>query len=164
MQAIVEKTEQGYLATFGRRFESSVDAVWSTLTQNDKLQQWMPNLEIVDLRKNGTMKFHMNDGTGNSFEIAILDFQEQVYWQFEWGDGSVRFELESAENGCVLLLKEFIPALNNHIPKDLAGWQVCLEMFQAALDGNPIDFPKESWKAHYEEYQKRVYPFFNEDK
>jgi len=164
MLAIVEKTEKGYSATFERRFKSSVEAVWSTLTQNDKLQQWMPNLEVVDLRKNGTMKFNMNDGTGNSFEIAILDFQAQTHWQFEWGDGSVRFELEPVENGCVLLLKEYIPALNNHIPKDLAGWQVCLEMFQAELEGKPMDFPKESWEAHYKAYQKKINPFLKEDK
>lgn len=54
--------------------------------KNDKLQQWMPNLEVVDLRKSRKMKFNMNDGTGNSFEIAILDFQPQTYWQFEWGE------------------------------------------------------------------------------
>ncbi|MEK4299851.1 SRPBCC family protein [Oceanobacillus sp. FSL W8-0428] len=164
MLAAVEKTENGYIATFARNFNSSVDEVWGTLIKNDKLQQWMPNLEVVDLRKSRKMKFNMNDGTGNSFEIAILDFQPQTYWQFEWGEGSVRFELEQAGDACVLVLKEYIPVLNDHVPKDLAGWHICLDMFEAALTGRPVGFPKESWKMKYEAYKKIVHPFLQEDK
>ncbi|WP_080875598.1 SRPBCC family protein [Oceanobacillus timonensis] len=164
MLATLEQVGNEYIATFERHWENTVEEVWSVLTQNNKLQQWMPNLEVVDLRKNGTMTFHMNDGTGNSFGISILDFQAQSHWQFEWGDESVRFELEAEEEGCKFVLKEYIPILNDHTPKDLAGWHICLDMFQAALNGEPIDFPVESWKAEYEAYKKIVQPFLEEDK
>ncbi|MFD1065068.1 SRPBCC family protein [Oceanobacillus locisalsi] len=164
MSATLEKAANGYIATYERQWEKTIEEVWSVLTQNDKLQQWMPNLEVVDLRKNGTMTFHMNDGIGSSFSISILDFQAYSYWQFEWGDGSVRFELEPVEEGCKLILKEYIPAMSNHVPKDLAGWYICLDMFQAVLEGKPMDFPKESWKTHYEAYKKQAAPFLSEDK
>lgn len=132
--------------------------------KNDKLQQWMPNLEVVDLNENGKMKFNMNDGTGKSLDISILDFQMRSYWQFEWGEGSVRFELEPAGNECILKLKEYIPVLNAHVPKDLAGWHICLDMFEAALEGRPVDFPKESWEMKYEAYKKLVDPLLQEAK
>lgn len=162
MLATLEKADKGYIATFERRFKSSVEEVWSALTENDKLQQWMPNLEVVDLHTNGIMKFNMNDGTGHSFNISILDCKENAYWQFEWGDGSVRFELEPKEDESVLLLKEYIPILNDHVPKDLAGWQVCLEMLYEVLNGRKMAFPKQSWEAHYEEYKKQVRPLLDE--
>lgn len=53
MSASFEKTENGYTAIFKRRYENSIEEVWSALTENNKLQQWMPNLEVVDLRTNG---------------------------------------------------------------------------------------------------------------
>lgn len=106
----------------------------------------------------------MNNGTGDFFNISVLDCKEQSHWQFEWGEGSVRFELEPEGEGCILLLKEYIPVLNDHTPKDLAGWEVCLEMFYEVLNGKNTAFPKESWKAHYEAYQKHVQPFLEEEK
>ncbi|UUI03967.1 SRPBCC family protein [Oceanobacillus jeddahense] len=160
--ASLEKTENGYIAIFKRQWENAVEEVWSALTENNKLQQWMPNLEVVDLRTNGTMKFNMNDGTGEFFEITILDCKENSYWQFEWGEGSVRFELKPAEDECVVLLKEYIPVLNNHIAKDLAGWQICLEMLHEVLKGRQMEFPKQSWEAYYEEYQKIVHPLLDD--
>ena len=154
MLAVVEKKENGYIATYNRPLNHSVKKVWDTLTKNDKLQKWMSNLEVVDLRKGGTIKFNMNDGTGNSFDISILDFEEQSYLQYEWGEGWVRFELSSKDNGCLLILKEYIPNLSGHTPKDLSGWHVCLIMFCSVLEGQYMDFPKGEWEKWYEKYVK----------
>ncbi|MEH6887938.1 SRPBCC family protein, partial [Priestia megaterium] len=123
---------------------------------NDKLQKWMSNLEVVDLRKGGTIKFNMNDGTANSFDISILDIEEQSCLQYEWGEGWVRFELSSKDNGCLLILKEYIPNLSGHTPKDLSGWHVCLIMFCSVLEGQYMDFPKGEWEKWYEEYVRVI--------
>ncbi|SDE11622.1 Activator of Hsp90 ATPase homolog 1-like protein [Priestia aryabhattai B8W22] len=154
MLAAVEKKEDGYIATYNRPLNHSVEKAWATLTENDKLQKWMSNLEVVDLRKGGTIKFNMNDGTGNSFDISILDFEEQSYLQYEWGEGWVQFELSPKDDGCLLVLKEYIPRLSDHTPKDLSGWHVCLGMFSAILEGQYMDFPKEEWEKWYEKYVK----------
>jgi uncharacterized protein YndB with AHSA1/START domain len=156
MLAVVEQKEDGYIATYNRPLNHSVEKVWATLTQNDKLQKWMPNLEIVDLRKGGTIKFNMNDGTGNSFDISILEFEKQSYLQYEWGEGWVRFELSPKDNGCLLVLKEYIPTLSDHTPKDLSGWHVCLIMFSAVLEGKYMEFPKGEWEKWYEKYIKVI--------
>jgi len=154
MLAVVEKKGDGYIATYNRPLNHSVEKVWATLTKNDKLQKWMSNLEVVDLRKGGTIKFNMNDGTGNSFDISILDFEEQSYLQYEWGEGWVQFELSPKDDGCLLVLKEYIPRLSDHTPKDLSGWHVCLVMFSAVLEGQYMNFPKGEWEKWYEKYVK----------
>ncbi|TCP29026.1 activator of Hsp90 ATPase-like protein [Scopulibacillus darangshiensis] len=116
----------------------------------------MSNLEVVDLGSGGTIKFNMNDGTGESFDIKITDFKKGSILEFDWGDGRVRFELHPESDGCLLVLKEFINTLNDHTSKDLAGWHVCLDMLSALLNGSPMNFPKEEWKKWHEQYADKI--------
>ncbi|MGG0187873.1 SRPBCC family protein [Bacillus rhizoplanae] len=156
MLAVVEKFEDGYVATYNRPLHHSVEKVWATLTENGKLEKWMPNLQVVDFRKGGIIKFNMNDGTGKSIDISIIDFRELEYLQYEWGEGWVRFELFPKDDGCLLVLKEYIPTLSDHTSKDLAGWHVCLDMFSTLLDGQYMDFPKGEWEKWHEKYVRII--------
>ncbi|MFC7392735.1 SRPBCC family protein [Scopulibacillus cellulosilyticus] len=156
MLAVIEKAERGYIARFERPLHHSAEEVWAALTENDKLAKWMPNLQVTDLRKGGTIKFNMNDGTGAFFDIKITDFEQYSVLEYEWGEGRVRFELYAEPDGCLLVLKEFINSLNDHTSKDLAGWHVCLDMLRALMDGRPMDFPKEDWENWYEQYRAAV--------
>ncbi|SFS60456.1 SRPBCC family protein [Marininema halotolerans] len=152
MLAVVEKVDRGYIAKYDRLLNHPVEKVWTTLTQNEELKNWMPNLEIKALQPDGRIQFNMNDGTGNSFDLRILDYKAFSYLQYEWGEGWVRFELHPKDEGCYLTLNELIPSLSNHTPKDLAGWHVCLDLFYEVLEGRVMDFPKEEWKVWYERY------------
>ncbi|MBM7585409.1 uncharacterized protein YndB with AHSA1/START domain [Bacillus pakistanensis] len=159
MLAVVEMVKGGYIATYNRPLHHSVENVWVTLTENGNLEKWMSNLQVVDLREGGTIKFNMNDGTGKSFDIAIMDFKEMAYLQFEWGEGWVRFELFPKDDDCLLVLKEFIPSLSDHTSVDLAGWHVCLDMFSALLEGQQMDFPKGEWENYHGKYVRIVNQF-----
>ncbi|MGE7765011.1 SRPBCC family protein [Peribacillus sp. NPDC096540] len=152
MLAVIEKGEGGIIARFERLLNHPVEKVWAAITENDKLEKWMSNLEIEELGKEGTIKFNMNDGSGSSFDIKIRDFQKHSVLEFEWGDGWVRFELSPQTDGCLLVLKESIPTLSAHTSKDLAGWHVCLEMLSTLLAGHYIDFPKGEWEKLHEKY------------
>lgn len=152
MLAVVEKFEGGFIAAYNRSLHYSVEKVWSALTENDKLEKWMPNLQVADLRQGGKIKFNMNDGTEKSFDISIEDYKERFYLQYEWGQGWVRFELFPNDGGCLLVLKEFIPVLSDHTSIDLAGWHVCLDMLSSLLDGQYKDFPKGEWEEWHQKY------------
>lgn len=156
MLAVIEKVEGGYIARYNRPLKHSVEKVWAALTENDKLEKWMPNLEVVHLQQGGTITFNMNDGTGSSFGMNIRDFKEHAVLEYEWGDGWVRFELSSKSDGCLLVLKEFIPELTDHTSKDLAGWHVCLDVFSALLEGRFMDFPKGDWEKWHDKYVDAV--------
>jgi uncharacterized protein YndB with AHSA1/START domain len=153
MLAVIEKVEGGHIARFDRPLNHSVEKVWAALTENNKLEKWMPNLQVEDLRKGGTIKFNMNDGTGSSFDIKITDYQENSVLEYEWGDGWVRFELYPESKGCLLVLKEFISTINDHTSKDLAGWHVCLDVLSDLLNGHYYaDFPKANWEKWHKKY------------
>ncbi|ELK47704.1 SRPBCC family protein [Halobacillus sp. BAB-2008] len=154
MLAVIEKVEGGHIARYNRSLNHSVEKVWAAITQNDKLGKWMPNLQVVDLKQGGTIKFNMNDGTGNSFDIKIRDFKKNEVLEYEWGDdGWVRFELYPKAGGCLLVLKEFISTINDHTSKDLAGWHVCLDVLIDLLNGRYHEkFPKENWKKWHQKY------------
>ncbi|RLQ97450.1 SRPBCC family protein [Falsibacillus albus] len=156
MLAALGKKVDGYLAQFNRPMEHSIENVWSALTENEKLKKWMPNLRVEDLGKGGRIIFHMNDGTGSTFPISIIDYKIHSYFQYEWGKGSVRFELFPIDDGTLLILKEYIPVLTEHTSKDLAGWHVCLDVFNALLKGEEMDFPKEEWEKHRKDYARII--------
>ncbi|WP_285765792.1 SRPBCC family protein [Peribacillus sp. SI8-4] len=156
MQAVLEKRGNGLIARFERLFNHSVEKVWGALTENGKLEKWMSNLEMKDLRKDGKLTFHFNDGSGKSFDMKIRDYREFAVLEFEWGEGWVRFELSPEESGCSLTLTESFRTSKEHTAKDLAGWHVCLEMLRAVLDGRAMDFPMDAWESWHEQYTRAV--------
>lgn len=157
MLATIQKQQNNYVVKFNRPLSQSVDAVWAVLTENEKLQKWMNNLEIIDLRKNGKIHFNMNDGTNAYNEIAITDYAEKEVLDFDWGKDTVRFELSPTGNGSILVLLETIGELTEHTPKDLAGWHVCLDLLSDLLNGTVHEeFPMEEWQKWFVEYKQLV--------
>lgn len=156
MLAVIEKVEGGYIARFERHLHHSVEKVWAALTENEKLEKWMPNLQVENLQKEGKIKFNMKDGTGASFDLKITDYEKGSVLEYEWGNGKVRFELSPEPNGCLLVLKEFISELNDHTPKDLSGWHICLKVLNVLLNGSEIEFPMDEWEEVYEQYKETL--------
>ncbi|MGN4123805.1 SRPBCC family protein [Lysinibacillus sphaericus] len=157
MLATIQKQQNNCIAQFTRPLSHQVDAVWAVLTENGKLQKWMGNLEMIDLQKNGKMRFNMNDGTDAFEEITITDYAAQQVLEFEWGKDSVRFELSTTSDGSLLVLQETISELTNHTPKDLAGWHICLELLCDLLNGIIHDeFPMEQWRKWFAAYEQLV--------
>lgn len=154
MFATINKFEDEFIAQFLRSLPHSVEAVWEVLTVNDKLQKWMGNLEIVDLYKNGDIKFNMNDGSGAFEVLTIVDYVEKEIIEFDWGKDTVRFELSPTAEGSLLILNESIHKITAHTPKDLACWHICLEQLSDLLNGVVHkEFPIENWRNSYEQYK-----------
>jgi len=153
MLADLQKGEYGYIARMERHLKHPVEQVWSTLTENDKLAQWFPELRVKDLREGGTMIFDMQNGTFE--EMVISDCKELAVLEYEWGEDRVRFELapDSAAE-CRLVFLERIKNITDHTPKDLAGWHVCLDVIEAQLDGRTLESRKQEWEKWYESYKK----------
>jgi uncharacterized protein YndB with AHSA1/START domain len=157
MFATIQKQQNNYVVKFNRPLSHSVEAVWAVLTENGKLQKWMNNLEIIDLRKNGTIHFNMNDGTDAYKEITITDYVEKKVLEFDWGKDTVRFDLSPTSGGSILVLVESIVDLTEHTPKDLAGWHVCLDLLSDLLNGTVHEeFPMEEWQKWFAEYKQLV--------
>ncbi|UHA73622.1 SRPBCC family protein [Paenibacillus sp. 481] len=157
MLASIQQVEHGYLARFERHLQHSVEEVWSWLTENDKLKQWFSELQIDDLREGGSIKFDMQDGTFEVMEIKACTPYSVL--EFTWGEDQVRFELTGdavEQAGCRLVLLEKITKLTSHTPKDIAGWDVCLDAIEALLDGRGIQSRRDIWQVKYEKYVQLI--------
>ena len=160
MLATLTKNEDHFIAKYVREFYHPSEKVWDGITNNGKLTKWMGHLEIVDLRKDGKILFHYNDGSGKLEEMKITDFEAQSVIEFEWGEDRVRFEVSTRDSGgSQLILKEFIQVLTDHTPKDLAGWQVCLMHLSNVITDEAKQIPEDEWEKWYEEYKAVVGKF-----
>ncbi|MDD9272293.1 SRPBCC family protein [Paenibacillus sp. GCM10023248] len=158
MLASIRKNDNGgFLVQYDRPLPHAAAKVWAALTENHLLEKWMSNLQTVDLRQGGVIRFHMNDGTGAFENLEITDYEAFAVLAFTWGADRVRFEVSDKPEGSLLVLQEFVGTLTEHTPKDLAGWHVCLDMLSALLDGQAIDFPMDQWKVWYEKYIELVH-------
>lgn len=151
MIATIQKENDIYTARYERNLQHSVDEVWSMLTENDKLQQWFTELQVVDLRQGGLIKFDMQDGT--FIDMQIVDYEPLKVLAFEWGKDIARFELSPVSGGCQLTFIETISSFTEQTIKDLAGWHVCLDVIEAILEGRTLE-RKDEWKAWYVKYEE----------
>lgn len=156
MLAVVTKTDYGYEARFERHLRHSVEKVWSSLTENEKLKKWFPELRVDDLREGGVIMFDMQDGSFE--EMRILELKPHSVLEYTWGEDRVRFELEPEPTGCCLVMIEKIVKLTGHTPKDLAGWHVCLAVMESLLNEEPVGPRKTAWESRYREYVSVIGP------
>ncbi|WP_080832108.1 SRPBCC family protein [Cohnella massiliensis] len=152
MLAVIQKNANGYTARYERRLKHPVAKVWAMLTENEKLAKWFSELSVDDLREGGVIKFDMQDGTFE--EMEILELKAESVLEYTWGEDRVRFELYPEPDGCRLVLIETIAKLTDHTPKDIAGWDVCLDVIEAVLAGRTIESRKSAWEIKYEQYAK----------
>jgi uncharacterized protein YndB with AHSA1/START domain len=154
MIAVLQQTKDGYVARFERHLKHSVEKVWTSLTDNEKLKKWFSELEVDDLREGGIIKFNMQDGTFEKLEIIELTLYSVL--EYTWGEDRVRFELYPEPDGCRLVLIEKINTITSHTPKDLAGWHVCLDVFKALLDEQTLDSRESEWEKWYKDYAETI--------
>ncbi|KGR74688.1 SRPBCC domain-containing protein [Ureibacillus sinduriensis] len=163
MLAKIYKRDTGYTAEFVYYYKVASEKVWSSLVANDNFKFWMEHLEITDLRIDGNIDFHYNDGTGSIEKMPITDYVEGKVLQFNWGEDAVRFEINPYNGGSQLLMKQFLTNITDHTPKDLAGWHVCLMRFEDVVSGASRLLPKDEWEKWYAEYKLMVSNLENEE-
>ncbi|WP_318617200.1 SRPBCC family protein [Sporosarcina sp. YIM B06819] len=156
MIATIQQLEQGYVACNKRQIKHSVQDVWAMLTDNTKLEKWFQELRVGELREGGFMQFDMSNGKFEQLEI--LAYAVHSVLEFDWFGDIVRFELQSEQEGCLLIFVENFSVITDQTIKDLAGWHVCLNVIESLLDDKPIDSRKEEWKKWHEKYEQAMQP------
>lgn len=153
MLADLQPVEGGYVARYERYWCHAVKDVWAWLTENEKLVQWFPELEVEELREGGIIKFNMPDGT--FLPMEIFELKPQAVLAFAWDKDSVRFELSAEpDGGCRVVFSEQLHQITEHTPRDLAGWHVCLDVVEALLEGRTIENRKSLWNERFPQYKQ----------
>lgn len=125
---------QGLTIEFQGIFKAGIHDVWEMLTTNEKVQQWFPELEFINLKAGGELRFNYPDG--GSEKMMVLDVEKPHYLSFTWDINTVTFELESQENDTQTEVNftEWLAEVNDHSPRDVTGWMVCLNVISHLLE------------------------------
>ena len=145
-------------ATMTRAIDHAPDVVWRALTQPDVLAQWLAPGRI-ELKVGGAARLDFTD-SGTVIDSKVSACEPGRVLEYSWSSGAeplrpVRWEIAPEGDGARLTLIQKTPVAEDP-GRACAGWEAHLEMLQAALEGVPIKFPFESFKAARDAYRPKV--------
>ncbi len=145
--------------TLIRHLDHAAAAVWTLLTDPAGLPEWLAPGEI-EPRVGGRARLDFVD-SGTVIDSAVTAFEPGTLLEYSWsGPGEplrpVRWSLDiEGPQACRLTLTLTTPA-EDDAGRGAAGWEAHLEMLAAALEGVPIRFPFERFKAARDAYRARL--------
>jgi uncharacterized protein YndB with AHSA1/START domain len=151
----IRRLGNSFEATITRTFDHEVAALWAMLTDPAKLPLWLAPGELA-LHKGGEAKLHFPE-SGINVDSMITAIDPPRLIEYSWSSFGqplrpLRWEVSPADGGALLRLTLGIPD-NEDIARTCAGWDAHLDMLAAALEGVPIKFPFERFKAAREAYK-----------
>lgn len=157
------ENELGTVRRVGDRFQARIErllghdqaAVWKVLTDASLLPQWLAPGELATHR-GGPAKLNFPE-SGTSIDSVVTAFDPPRLIEYSWsGKGEperpLRWETAPVTDGTRLTLTLTIPDTED-IARTCAGWEAHLEMLAAAMEGVPIKFPFDRFKAARESYK-----------
>ena len=142
-----------------RRFDQAPGVVWHTMTDAESLPLWLAAGRI-ELKLGGAVRLDF-EGSGTVIDSEVLALEDGAMLEFSWSNlrseplRPVRWEL--AADGAGSQLTVTIKTPHGEDPgRACAGWEAHMAMLAAALDGAPIGFPFEIFKAAREAYKPKV--------
>jgi len=133
-------------------------AIWRALTESGMLAHWLAPGRI-EPRLGGAVRLDFAD-SGTVIDCQVSAFEAGRVLEYSWSapgepQRPVRWELAASGDGSVLTLAVRTPP-GEDPGRACAGWEAHLAMLAAALDGAPIPFPFERFKAAREAYRPLV--------
>jgi uncharacterized protein YndB with AHSA1/START domain len=154
----IKRTRGSLEARLERFLEHDQQSVWAMLTDPTRLPEWLAPGEL-SLKKGGPAKLNFPEsGTIIDSTVSAIDAPRLI--EYSWsGPGEperpVRWETIAQDGGTRLILTLRIPE-NEDIARSCAGWEAHLQMLLAAIEGVPIKFPFDRFKATRESYKELV--------
>jgi uncharacterized protein YndB with AHSA1/START domain len=160
MDDLAELSRDGAYVTarMTRTIEHPADVVWRALTEPAMLALWLAP-GAIEPRVGGAARLDFAD-SGTVIDSQVSAFESGRVLEYSWSSPGqplrpVRWELAAAGEATALTLIQRTP-LDEDPGRACAGWEAHLEMLQAALEGVPIKFPFESFKAARDAYRPKV--------
>lgn len=160
--ARIQKHGENWTLVLVRQLRHSPQTVWSALTDAAQLREWAPFDADANLGIAGTTVKLSTVGTPVPMisETVIKRAVEPKVLEFRWGDGDLRWELEDFDGGTRLTLWHNID--RRYISMGAAGWHICFDVLDQALNGTPIGrivgpetMKFEGWQRLNAEYAKQ---------
>ncbi len=141
-----------------RHLTHNLAQVWEMLTVPAKLVEWLAPGEI-ELRVGGAARLDFGD-SGIIIDSQVSACEPPNVLEYSWsGPGEplrpVRWTLQPDGDSTRLELRLSLPEDEN-VARSAAGWEAHLQMLLAALEGVPIKFPFERFKASRDAYSEQL--------
>jgi uncharacterized protein YndB with AHSA1/START domain len=147
---------------FERTLRHPVERVWRAITEPGDLARWFPSTVLADWRPGGAVRFGDAGAGAGETSGEVLEHDPQRRLRYTWLDNELRFELEPAGDGGTLLRLVALLGEREAASRDAAGWHVCLDRLQQALDSGDGEAPgpeaTPEWQALFDEYVARGVP------
>jgi uncharacterized protein YndB with AHSA1/START domain len=156
MTATLHTDEGRATLRFERSLRHGQDRVWRAITDPAELQAWFPSAVSYEPRVGAPMEFDFGGKHGLApMPGEVLEWDPPRVFAFAWGEDTLRFELVPVgDQTRLVFIHEFA-----HEPgkpaRDAAGWEACLEAFDALLAGDAGAPGDADWNGHYEAYVER---------
>lgn len=152
---VLTKGEGFTEARLTRVFDHPQDKVWAALTQPERIVEWLAPGEIASA-VGGAARLNFVD-SGIVIDSRVTAYEAPRLVEYSWsGPGEplrpLRWETAAEGEGARLTLTLRVPD-GEDVARSCAGWEAHLEMLAAALEGVPIKFPFERFKATREAYK-----------
>jgi uncharacterized protein YndB with AHSA1/START domain len=136
--ARVHKDGEQWTLIVVRDLHHPPEKVWQALTDPAQLREWAPFDADQNLGAAGRTVKLTTVGAPKPMvaETTITRADAPKVLEYNWGGQDMRWELEPAGRGTRLTLWHNID--RRFIAMGAAGWHVCFDVLERALDGTPI--------------------------
>jgi uncharacterized protein YndB with AHSA1/START domain len=146
-------------ARMTRLIEHPQALVWAMLVEPAKLAQWVAPGRIEG-RVGGAARLDFAD-SGTVIDSKVSAYEAGRLLEYSWSSGDeplrpVRWELAPQGEGTTRLTLTLSTPATEDPGRACAGWEAHMEMLEAALEGVPIKFPFERFKAARDAYRPIV--------
>jgi uncharacterized protein YndB with AHSA1/START domain len=130
MTGSLETVDNRPALRFERRLDHPVERVWRAITEPGELARWF--VTSVDWKPEAGEVFEAHGQTG-----TITELEPPRVIAYVWGNQTLRFDLEPAGNGCVLVFTHVFDdrALG---AQHAAGWETYLNRLDSHLAGSHL--------------------------
>jgi uncharacterized protein YndB with AHSA1/START domain len=145
---------------FERRLAHSPEKVWRALTDPDELSHWFPATVEMELRPGGSVSFHQDEPALDDMTGEVVEVDPPKLLSYRWDGDLLRWELIPDGDGCRLLFSHTLSGGGTwgderFAAQHAAGWDVCLVMLTARLDGSTVDGAMDAWFPRNERYVEK---------
>jgi uncharacterized protein YndB with AHSA1/START domain len=159
--AKVKKDGDKWTLLVVRELRHPPTTVWKALTDPAHLAQWAPFDADRSMATAGPVKLStVGAPTPQVNETSVKRADAPKLLEYSWGEQDLRWELEPVGNGTRLTLWHNID--RRFIAWGAAGWQICFDVLDRLLDGQPIGrlvggdaLKLEGWQRLTGEYAKQ---------
>jgi uncharacterized protein YndB with AHSA1/START domain len=135
--AEIRKEGEKWTLVVVRELRHRPEKVWRALTEPVHLAEWAPFDADRSLGVEGPVTLSTVGTPAPQISASTVKRAEEPrLLEYDWGGGTLRWELEATERGTRLRLWHGID--KGFIAWGAAGWHICFDVLERALEGKPV--------------------------